>query len=73
MALLELVQAAIAQKMLTPDLEAQINDWIWTHSLNRQELKALADLLRGLETGAIATTPDPQLYPGHHSPFQIAC
>ncbi|MDX2100345.1 MAG: hypothetical protein SFW36_21425 [Leptolyngbyaceae cyanobacterium bins.59] len=58
MQLLEIVQTVFDLKAITPDLETQINDILWSRELDRQERQALAKLVEGVERGMIAiSTP----------------
>ncbi|GEM_PF-4551334 len=53
MKLLEIVESVIETKALTPDTEHQINNLLWSQSLDNHDVEALSKLVDVLLDGSV--------------------
>ncbi|KGF72320.1 hypothetical protein DO97_09440 [Neosynechococcus sphagnicola sy1] len=56
MNLASVIQSVLETHRLTPDIEGQIHDLIWSRTANEADLSALEHLLAGLVSGAVHYT-----------------
>lgn len=55
MKLKEIVEQVITIKVISPGVEKEIDDLLWTQELDKKDMEALEQLIEGLSNGTIIT------------------
>lgn len=58
MKLQEIIQKALQEKTITPELEAEIDDLMWSAELAEEDLQGLQQLLDNLANGTVICWTD---------------